>query len=98
MILLLLKHKKYNSIYLSGGTVESSCIMLSIVIRTVVCPHTSFSHPIVHISSLDVIFLSPHSSQGLFLLVMKFANQSLHATHLSFTFVDRIICMHLPSQ
>ena len=99
MILLSLKHKKYSSIYLSGGAVESSGIsMLSVVIGTVVCPHSCFSHPAVHIPSLDVILLSSHSSQGLFLLVVEFSNQSLHAAHLPLAFVYRIVCLHFPSQ
>ena len=72
--------------------------MLSVVIGTVVCSHPCFSHPTIHISSLDVILLSPHSSQGLFLLVVDFTNQSLHAAHLPFAFVDGIVCLHLPSQ
>ena len=101
MILLSLKHQKYSSIYLSGGAVESSGIsMLSVVIGTVVRPHPHpcFSHPAVHIPSLDVILLSSHSSQGLFLLVVEFSNHSLHAAHLPLAFVYRIVCLYFPSQ
>ena len=63
-------------------------------IGAVVSSHSCFSHSTIHISSLNVFFLSSYSPPGFFLFFMNFSNHGLDSHSSSFSFILRIVSLH----